>query len=66
MNERREPPREPPPRPLRRGLCPDCAHVRRVESAKGSVFWMCELARRDPRFPRYPAQPRMECSGFTR
>jgi hypothetical protein len=49
-----------------RGLCPDCVHVRRIESAKGSVFWMCELSKQDERFPRYPVQPRMACPGFQR
>lgn len=62
------PPREPP-RPVfwsPRGLCPDCVHVRKIESAKGSVFWMCELSKKDERFPRYPVQPRMVCPGFQR
>jgi hypothetical protein len=41
--------------------------VRRIVSAKGSTFWMCELAREKPEeFPRYPPQPRMVCSGFAR
>jgi hypothetical protein len=40
--------------------------VRRIESAKGSVFWMCELSKQDERFPRYPVQPRMACPGFQR
>lgn len=57
-----------PQRPARArtvdGLCPHCAHVRRVESAKGSVFLLCELSRTDLRFTRYPPQPRMECAGF--
>lgn len=62
---------EPPggrPHPARppSGLCPECVHVRKVVSAKGSVFWMCERARDDARFPRYPVQPRMECPGFER
>jgi hypothetical protein len=40
--------------------------VRKIESAKGSVFWMCELSKKDERFPRYPVQPRMACPGFQR
>jgi hypothetical protein len=64
------PPHEPPwgralPPPPR-GLCPDCKHVRKIVSAKGSVFWMCARSKDDERFPRYPAQPRMECPGFER
>jgi hypothetical protein len=50
----------------RRGLCPECACVRQIVSAKGSVFWMCEKARDDERFPRYPVQPRLVCEGFER
>jgi hypothetical protein len=48
------------------GLCPRCAHVRRVESAKGSVFYLCELSRTDARYPRYPPQPRVACDGYER
>jgi hypothetical protein len=63
-------PRVPEPRPTvawsPRGLGPDCAHVRKIESAKGSVFWMCELSKADARYPRYPVQPRMVCAGFSR
>ena len=66
MNDDREPRVPLPQRPSPRGLCPECAHVRRIESAKGSVFWLCELAKSEPRLPRYPAQPRMECFGFRR
>lgn len=46
------------------GLCPRCAHVRRIENRRGSVFLLCELADRDPRFARYPRLPVLECPGF--
>jgi hypothetical protein len=59
---RREIPFAPPPR----GLCPDCRHVRAITSERGSKFWLCELSKRDPRFPRYPPQPRVSCAGFER
>jgi hypothetical protein len=29
-----------------------------------SVFWMCALAARDPRFDKYPRLPVLECAGF--
>ena len=45
------------------GLCPSCAHVRVVTSGKGSSFLLCGLSKTDPRFPKYPPQPRMECQG---
>ena len=48
------------------GLCPDCAHLRLIESEKGSTFLLCTLAKSDPSLPRYPPQPRVVCSGFVR
>lgn len=45
------------------GLCFECAHARRVESSRGSVFWLCELSAKDPRFPKYPRLPVLSCSG---
>lgn len=59
------PPPEVPRRPdPRHGLCPQCAFVRQIVSAKGSVFWMCERARENERYPRYPVQPKLVCEGF--
>mgnify|MGYP004126338465 FL=1 len=46
------------------GLCPGCAHVRFVESATGSRFLMCRLAKVDARFTKYPPQPVLRCAGF--
>lgn len=46
------------------GLCGRCKHARRIESAKGSVFWQCTLAKTDPRFRKYPPLPVLECPGF--
>ena len=48
----------------RDGLCPGCAWVRVVRSAKGSRFLMCLRSRDDPRFVKYPPQPLMACAGF--
>jgi len=48
------------------GLCPDCRHVKVLVSDRGSTFYLCQLARRDPAFPRYPVQPRLVCRGFER
>ena len=63
--ERREPIRARPAL-APEGLCPSCAHVRRIVSDKSSTFWMCERSRDDARYPRYPAQPRMVCDGYER
>lgn len=46
------------------GLCPTCTWVQRVESQKGSVFWLCRKGKEDPRFPKYPPQPVWACAGF--
>lgn len=62
-----KPPEEPRPEalpPRAAGLCPRCRAARRIESARGSVFLLCERSREDPRFPRYPPQPVVACAGF--
>jgi hypothetical protein len=45
------------------GLCASCAHSRTIP-AKRSTFWMCELSRTDPSFPRYPRLPVLRCRGY--
>jgi GrpB-like predicted nucleotidyltransferase (UPF0157 family) len=50
----------------RAGLCFDCAHARRAESTRGSVFFLCELSLTDSRFPKYPRLPILSCSGYAR
>jgi hypothetical protein len=47
------------------GLCATCRHVRRVVSARGSEFYLCERSRTEPaRFRKYPPLPVRQCSGF--
>lgn len=46
------------------GLCGACTHARLIQSGKGSSFWMCELAKSDPRFRKYPPLPVTRCPGF--
>lgn len=46
------------------GLCGDCRHARRIQSARGSQFLLCERAATDPRFRRYPALPVLRCLGY--
>ena len=45
------------------GLCALCSNARVVESRRGSRFWLCSLARNDPRFPKYPPLPVIRCAG---
>ena len=51
------------PAPQRASLCASCKHVRIITSNKGSTFTLCGLAKADPRFPKYPPQPLVECPG---
>ena len=46
------------------GLCATCANMRRIVSDRGSVFYLCELSKTDPRFVKYPRLPVMSCSGY--
>lgn len=50
----------PPP-----GLCESCANVRIVDTRKGSRFYLCQMSEVDPRFPRYPRIPVLQCIGYT-
>jgi hypothetical protein len=38
--------------------------MRRVTSDRGSVFYLCELSKVDPSFPKYPRLPVLECRGY--
>ncbi|MCZ7681123.1 MAG: hypothetical protein M5U28_20990 [Sandaracinaceae bacterium] len=40
------------------GLCASCARCRRVESARGSTFFLCEA----PGLPKYPPLPVRACA----
>jgi hypothetical protein len=46
------------------GLCASCQNVRRITSDRGSRFYLCELSKTDPRFPKYPRLPVLSCSGY--
>jgi hypothetical protein len=46
------------------GLCADCVHARRIESARGAAFILCNLSQTDPRFPKYPRLPVVSCDGY--
>lgn len=50
---------------IRVGLCVDCRHVRRIESARGSEFYSCGLSATDASFPKYPRLPVLVCSGYS-
>lgn len=46
------------------GLCATCIHVQRIESARGSRFYLCERSRTDARYARYPRLPVLTCAGY--
>jgi hypothetical protein len=48
------------------GLCADCVHARRIESSRGSFFYMCLRAEREPAFRKYPTLPVRKCEGYER
>lgn len=45
-------------------LCQACQHLRVITSGKGSRFFLCEQSFVDQRFPKYPPQPVVRCTGF--
>jgi hypothetical protein len=49
--------------PVDAGLCGNCRHARRIESARGSAFLLCGRAATDPRYRRYPPLPVLQCPG---
>jgi len=48
------------------GLCARCVHMRRIENDRESRFYLCEYAKTDPAYPRYPALPVLRCPAFSR
>ena len=46
------------------GLCADCAHAHRVESPRGSRFFLCGLSLTDSCFAKYPRLPVLSCAGY--
>jgi hypothetical protein len=50
--------------PTRAGLCAHCIHQKVIRNTRGSTFSMCERAKVDARFPKYPRLPVVRCAGF--
>jgi hypothetical protein len=46
------------------GLCDHCQNCKRIESPRGSVFRLCLLHDRDPRYAKYPRVPVLSCAGY--
>ena len=52
--------------PAHAGECADCAFARAIANRRGSVFVLCERAKTDSSFTRYPRLPVRGCVGYTR
>jgi len=50
----------PPPA----GLCDRCRYQRVIHNTRGSSFSLCERAREDDRYEKYPRLPVVRCPGF--
>jgi len=48
----------------RAGLCAECACAKRVPSANGPVYFLCERSATDPSYPKYPQLPVLRCAGY--
>jgi len=46
------------------GLCATCIHVQRIQSDRGSLFFLCQLALTDHHFRKYPRLPVLKCEGY--
>ena len=46
------------------GLCAQCRSMRKMESDRGSVFYLCQRSATDPTFPKYPRLPVLRCRGY--
>jgi len=46
------------------GLCPSCRHARVIHNNRGSEFYLCRLAEKNPRLPKYPRLPVLSCEGY--
>jgi Domain of unknown function (DUF6946) len=46
------------------GLCSDCQHTLRITSSRGSTFYLCGRSAHDPKFPKYPRLPVIQCPGY--
>ena len=50
--------------PSEPGLCATCAHVRVQRNDRGSEFWRCARAEKEPEYPKYPRLPVLACSAY--
>jgi hypothetical protein len=51
---------------MTQSLCETCALMREVITPRGSRFLLCQLSKTNPAYPKYPQQPVIRCTGFTK
>jgi hypothetical protein len=44
--------------------CANCVYGRKIQSPRGSVFYLCERSVTEPDYPKYPRLPVVACSGY--
>lgn len=62
MGAERDGPR--PAQPSDAGLCADCRHSRSIQSDRGSIFYLCCLSATNPKLPKYPRLPVLDCDSY--
>lgn len=46
------------------GLCASCTYARTIQNDRGSVFWLCEASKFNPRLAKYPRLPVLTCEEY--
>jgi hypothetical protein len=46
------------------GLCAHCIHARTIQNDRGSVFWLCEASKFNPKLSKYPRMPVSKCEEY--
>ncbi len=54
----------PPPESAVAGLCADCLHAKKLETKIGATIYLCGLAAKQPRLPKFPRLPVLACIGY--
>lgn len=45
-------------------LCETCKWVKKISNKNGSTFFLCQIHKEDPSFPKYPRQPVWICTKY--
>lgn len=49
---------------MMQSICETCQNMREVR-AKENRYLLCELAKLEPVYPKYPPQPILRCQGYS-